>query len=126
MSHDSSRAKRAAAAAGLLCVGVVEHEPFREERRVVVEHRSVQEQIALAIHEDLRAVPFEHLVAEPGFLLPPERVTEAGTAAPLHADTETSLADALLGHHRPDLVGGGLGYLNHFNPESRISNPESQ
>src|SRR5437763_16474742 len=108
------RAEGTAAAAGRLRVRVVEDETLRQERRVVVERRAVEEEQTLLIDEDLRAVgPFEDLVPEPRRGVPPECVAEAGAAAPLHADTKTALADALLGHQRPDLLRGGLAYLDH-------------
>src|SRR5688572_20828706 len=50
-----SCSKGAPTAAGLLRIRVVEHEPFPQERGVVIERRSLEEQVALAIDEDLRA-----------------------------------------------------------------------
>src|SRR5687768_11373134 len=94
-----SCAERRAAAAGLLCVRVVEDETLGDERRVVVEHRPLEEQVALLVDEDLGAVgSLEHLVAKPRLALPGERVAETRAAAALHAHTQPSLADALLGH----------------------------
>src|SRR5687768_1614828 len=108
------RPKGRAAAAGLLRVRVVEDESLGDERRVVVENRAPEEQIALLVDEDPGALwPLEHLVAEAGLALPRERVAEARAAPALDAHTQPSLADALLGHQRFDLPGCGFGYLNH-------------
>src|SRR3954464_12122056 len=107
-------AEGAAAAARRLRVRVAEHKALRYQVRVVVEHRPVQEQQALLVDEDLGAVrPFEHFVAEPLLLLPRERIAQPRAAAALHADAQPALADALLGHQRPDLARGALADLNH-------------
>src|SRR4030095_10100660 len=90
---DASRAEGATATAGLLRVRVVEHEPLGQKRCVVVECGALQEQIALLVHEDLGAVALEDLVARPRFFFPRERVAQSGTAAALHADTKTTIAD---------------------------------
>src|SRR5262245_12050992 len=111
----ASRAEGTAAAAGLLRVRVVEHEALRKERGVVVERRAVQEEIALLVHENLGAVTFEDLVTETGHLLPGKGVAQARAATALDTDTQTAIADALLGHQRLDLVRRGIGNLNHGN-----------
>src|SRR5262245_59091718 len=90
-----SRAEGTAASTRLLRVRIVEHEAAGEKRRVVVERRGLQERVALPVDEDLRAVPLENLVAEPGHTLPAECVAQAGTAATLDAHTKPSIADAL-------------------------------
>src|SRR5262245_22363617 len=109
----ASRAEGTTAAAGLLRVRVVEHEALREERGVVIEGRALQEEIALLIHENLGAVTFEDFVAETGHLLPGKGVAQARAATALHTDTETAVADALLGHQRFDLVRRSVGDLDH-------------
>src|SRR5262245_11049242 len=82
-----------------LRVRVVEDESLADQVRVVVEHRAVQKQQALLVHEDLGALgALEHLVAEPGLLLPCERVAQPRTAAALDADAQAAIVDALLGH----------------------------
>src|SRR5688572_840656 len=107
-------AERAAAAAVLLGVRVVEDEPFAEQIGVVIERGAVEKEIALLVDEDLGAVgPLEHLVAKARLALPRKRVAEARAAAALDSHAEPSLADALLGHQRTDLLGGGLGDLDH-------------
>src|SRR6187402_1228163 len=79
----ASSSERAAATAGLLRVRVVEHEALCQERGVVVERRPLQNQVALLIHEDLRAVPLEHFVTEPWLPLPGERIAQPGAASTL-------------------------------------------
>src|SRR6185295_17168564 len=82
--------------------------------RVVVEHGAVEIEQALLVDVDLRAVgPFEDLIAEPGLLLPRERVAQPRAPAALHADAQPTFVDALLGHQRADLARGGLTDLNH-------------
>src|SRR5438128_10901623 len=67
----------AAAAAGRLGVRIVEHEPFADHVRVVVEHRAVQVQETLLIDENLRALrPLEDCVAQPRLFLSRERVAQ--------------------------------------------------
>src|SRR6185436_5300254 len=75
--------------------------------------------------EDLRALrTFEHLVPEPGLLLPGKRVAQSGTTATLHANAQTSVFDALLGHQRANLPGGNFTNLNHDNrPRPSRSQP---
>src|SRR5215813_5763643 len=125
LGEGGSRAERAAAAACLLRVRIVEHETPRQQRSVVVERRAVQEQQALAIDVDLRAVLLEDLIANPRLLLPGERVAQARTAAALHAHTETALVDALFGHQRLDLLRSGLADLNHeFNAQCSMLNAQ--
>src|ERR1019366_8806992 len=103
------------AAAGALGVRIVEHEPLREHVRVVIEHRAVQKQQTLLVDVDLRALgTVEHLVARPRLLVPRERVAQPRAAAAFDADTQSALADALLGHQRADLARGGFSNLNHF------------
>src|SRR5687768_11218784 len=51
-----SGSKGAPAAAGLLRVRVVKHESLREERRVVIEGGALEEQVALAVDIELRAL----------------------------------------------------------------------
>ena len=64
----ASCAERAAAAARLFRVRVVKDKTLREQRSVVVERRALQEEQALAVNEQFRAVrPFEYLVAQPLF-----------------------------------------------------------
>src|SRR5688500_19542992 len=83
--------KGTAAAAGLLRVGVVEDEALGQERRVVVERGAVEEQVALAVDEDLRALrPLEHFVAKTRFTLPAERVAQPRAATALHSHAQTS------------------------------------
>ena len=64
MAYLGLRSEGAAATAGLLRVRVVEHEALREERRVVIERRPVEKQIALLVDEDLRAMSLEDLIAK--------------------------------------------------------------
>src|SRR5690242_21943470 len=99
---DASRAERASTPARLLRVRVVEDKAPRQERGVVIERRSFEEQIALAIDVDLRAVSLEDLVAKPRFLLPGKRVAQARTPAAFHAYTKTAFVDALFRHQRLD------------------------
>src|SRR5262249_35101859 len=97
-----------------LGIRVVEHEPFAQQRRVVIERGAVQKQIAFAVDKDLRAFrTLEDLVAEPRLTLPGECVAEAGAAAAFHAYTKTAVGDALLGHQRLDLFRRGLADLDH-------------
>src|SRR5580704_5133995 len=111
-----SGAKRAAAAAGRLRVRVIEHEALADQARVVVEDGAVQVQQALLVDEDLRAVrPFEDLVADAGLLLPGEGVAQARAPAPLDADAQPALVDALLGHQLPDRARRRLTNLDHDN-----------
>src|SRR5256885_1019882 len=89
-------------------------EALRQKRGVVVERGPVQEQQALLVYEDPGAIrPLEYLVAESRLAIPRERVAQARAAAALDAHTKTAIADALLGHQRPDLLRGGLGDFNH-------------
>src|SRR5688572_14496705 len=101
------------APARLLRVGVVEHEAFAQQGRVVVERRAVEKQIALLVDEDLGAVPLEHLVAEARLFLPRERVAEARAAAAFDAHTKPTFRDALLGHQGLDLLRGDIGDFDH-------------
>ena len=65
----------------------------------------VQEQQALLVDEDLApSGPSNDLVAETRLPLPGEGVAQTRAAAALHADTQTAVADAFLGHQRPDLA----------------------
>src|SRR5258707_169432 len=81
----------AATAAGRFRVRVVEHEPFADQVRVVIEHRAVQKQQALLVDKDLRVLrPFKHLVTEARLPLPLERVAQARTAAALDADAQST------------------------------------
>src|SRR6187549_892268 len=109
----ASGAEGAAAAAGCLRVGVVEHEAPCQQRRVVVERRALQEHVALPVDEDLGAMTLEHFVAKPRHLLPAEHIAQSRAAAALHADTQTTIGNALLGHQRFDLLRRVAGYLNH-------------
>src|ERR1035437_10230196 len=110
-----SRAERAAAAAGAICVRIVEHEPLREHVRVVIEHRAVQKQQALLVDVDLRALrAIEGFVARPRLLVPRERVAQARAAAAFDADTQSALADALLRHQRGVLARGVFSNLDLF------------
>src|SRR5687767_12898884 len=120
----ASRAEGAAAPAGLLRVRIVEHEPLGQQRGVVVERGALQKQIALLVHEDLRAVALEDLIADPRILLPGERVAQPRAAATLDADTKTAFADALLGHQRLDLLCRAFANLDHVN--SQLPTPDSQ
>src|SRR5262245_2274122 len=117
LSEGGSRAEGAAATAGLLRVRIVEHEPLRQKRGVVVECRAFQKQIALLVDEDLRAIAFEDLVAGSGFLLPGERVAQPRAPAALDADTKTAIGDALPGHQRLDLLGSALTNFDHVNSQ---------
>src|SRR5258706_568166 len=83
-------AEGTAAAAGRLRIRVVEHEALRKKCGVVVQRRAVEEQQALPVDEDLRAVrPLEDLVAQPRLAVPRERVAETGAPTALHAHTKT-------------------------------------
>src|SRR5688572_7769442 len=83
-----SGAEGTAAAAVRLGVRVVEDEAFAEQVRVVVERRSVEEQMALLVDVDLRPLgALENLVAHPRLALPGERVAQPGAAAALDAHT---------------------------------------
>src|SRR5215831_675371 len=107
--------ERAAATAGGLGVRVVEDESLADEIRVVVQHGTVQKQQAFPVDEDLRAFrPLEDLVAGPRCPLPRERVAQARAAAALHADAQSALVDALLGHQRANLARRRFGDLNHY------------
>src|SRR3954464_654334 len=99
----SSRSEGTAAPARLLGVRIVEDESFRQQRRVVVEDRPLQEQIALAVDEDPGAVPLEHLVPEARVLFPGKGVAQSRAPAALDAHAQTTFADALLRHQRLDL-----------------------
>src|SRR5256712_3042695 len=115
LKKSALRAKGTAAAARRLGVRVVEHEPLADHVRVVVEHRAVEIQQALLVDVDLRAVgPLEDFVAKTRLLLPRERVAQPRAPAALHADAQSPLVDALLGHQRADLAGCGFADLNHF------------
>src|SRR2546425_8667011 len=115
LKKSALRAKGAAAAARRLGVRVVEHEPLADHVRVVVEHRAVEIQQALLVDVDLRAVgSFEDFVAKPRLLLPRERVAQPRASAALHADAQSAVVDAQLGHQRADLAGCGFADLNHF------------
>src|SRR5262245_7125143 len=98
LGEGGSRAEGAAATAGLLRVRVVEHEPLGQKRCVVVERGALEEQVALLVDKDLRAIAFEDLVASTGLLLPGERIAQPRATAAFDADTETAIGDALLGH----------------------------
>src|SRR3989442_4618525 len=115
LKKSALRAKGTAAAARRLGVRVVEHEPLADHVRVVVEHRAVEIQQALLVDVDLRAVgPLEDFVAKTRLLLPRERVAQPRASAALHADAQSALVDALLGHQRAHLARRGFGDLNHF------------
>src|SRR5258705_9617443 len=104
-----SCAEGTAATAGRLRVRVVEDEALRQKRGVVVERGPVQEQQALLVHEDPGAIrPLEYLVAESRLAIPRERIAQPRAAPTFYAHTKTAIADALLGHQRPDLLRGGL------------------
>jgi len=91
----------------------VKDEPFADQVRVVVENRSPQEQKALFIDEDLRAIgTLEHLVAEARFLVPRKRVAQTRAATGLDADTKTTLSEALTRHQRANPGRRGLRNLN--------------
>src|SRR5262245_30928452 len=110
----SLRPERAAAAAGGLGVRIVEDEPLADEIRVVVQHGAVQVQQALPVDEDLGAFrTLEDLVARSRDSLPGERVAQARAAATLHADAQSAVVDALLGHQRADFARRRFGDLNH-------------
>src|SRR5258707_8741853 len=113
LKKSALRAKGAAAAARRLRVGIVEYESLRDEVRVVVEHRAVEKQQALLVDVDLRAFrTFEHLVTQTRLPLPRERVAQPRTPAALHADAQSAVVDALLGHQGADLARGSLRNLN--------------
>src|SRR5258705_12024286 len=104
-----SCAEGTAATAGRLRVRVMEDEALRQKRGVVVERGPVQEQQALLVHEDPGAIrPLEYLVAKSRLAIPRKRVAQPRAAAAFDAHTKTAIADALLGHQRPDLLRGGL------------------
>src|SRR5207253_4595358 len=85
--------------------------------------RAVQEQQALLVDEDFRAVgSFEDFVAEPRLFLPRKGVAQARAAAAFDADAQSALADALLGHQRPDLARRALADLNHDRPIAGLQN----
>src|SRR5262245_55729198 len=105
LKKSALRAKGAAAAARRLGVRVVEHEPVADQVGVVVEHRAVEIQEALLVDIDLRAVgALEDLITQSRLLLPRERVAQPRASAALHADAQSSLVDALLGHQRANLA----------------------
>src|ERR1700704_2240446 len=112
-----SCAEGAAAAAGRLRVRVVENEALGQQRGVVIESRPLEEEQALLVDEDFRAVrSVEHLVAQTRLAFPRKGVAQARTAATLHAHTKTPIADALLGHQRSDLPRCPFANLDHFVP----------
>src|SRR5262249_28252736 len=110
-----------AASARRLRVGVVEHEAFRDEVRVVVEHRSVEIQQALLVDEDLGAFrPLESFVPQTRLPLPRERVAQPRTPAALDANAQSAIVDALLGHQRADLACRAFADLNHAHLRCRL------
>src|SRR5439155_8189044 len=124
LKKSALRAKGTAAAARRLCVRVVEHESLADHVRVVVEHGPVEIQQALLVDEELRALgSFEDLVAEPWLFLPRERIAQSRAAAAFHADAQSAVVDALLGHQRADLARGRLRNLNHVTPWVAAASP---
>src|SRR6185369_5228689 len=110
-----SGSEGASAPARRLRIGVVEHEAFRDEVRVVVEHRAVEKQQALLVDEDLGAFrPLEYFVPQTRLPLPRERVAQPRTPAALDANAQAAIVDALLDHQRADLPCGAFADLNHL------------
>src|SRR6188508_1573500 len=108
-------AERTAATAGRLRVRSVEAEAFAKQAGVVLEHRAVQVQETLLVDENFCAVgPLEDFVAEPRLSLPREGVAQARAAAAFHADPQTAVGDALLGHQRANLLRRGVRNLDHL------------
>src|SRR5438552_5708826 len=108
------RAEGAATAAGRFRVGVLEHESPGDEICVVLQHRAVQIQQAFFIDVQFRPErSLEHLVAQPGLLLPRKDVAQSRAATALDADAQPAIVDALIGHQGADLARGGFRDLNH-------------
>src|SRR6266478_4287516 len=101
----------AAAAAALHGVGVIEREAPLFQAVVEIEHRAVEEQLALAIDRHFDAVLLRQLVfGRVGFGVEAEAVLEAAATAAddAHAQ-ERRLGHFLLGHYPLDFFGGFFG-----------------
>src|SRR5262249_43283219 len=90
--------ERAAAAAALDDVRVVEDKPALLQAVVKVDHGAVEVRVELLVYGELHAVDVDHTVALGGLGVEVQAVREAGAAAPLHADAEDRpLGEVLVG-----------------------------
>src|SRR5213594_4689780 len=122
-----SRSEGASTAAGRFRVRIVEHEPFADHVRVVIEHGAVQKQKALLVDVNRRAFrPLEHFIAQARLLLPGKRIAQPRTPAALHADAQSALVEALPGHQRADLARRALADLDHVMPSAGLLLPPTR
>jgi hypothetical protein len=114
-SLHGSRRKRAATAAALFGVGIVEHKARMDQRIFPVQRHARQVQHAFGIDIDVDVFVVEYVVSRARFGIKLELVTQAGTAAAEHAQSQTA-ADALLLEGSPNLFNcfGCYGDHNGF------------
>src|SRR5207253_3044341 len=102
--------ERAAAAAALDDVRVVEDEPALLQAVVEVDDRAVEVRVELLVDRELDAVEVDDAVAVAGRRVEVQAVGEAAAAAPLDADAEDcALRRPLLLEDALDLAGRLLG-----------------
>jgi len=113
-----------AAAAGLLGVGILEHEARLHHRFGVVQHRAFQEEHALVVHDHLDALVLENLVlgGDVGLSVEVDLVGHARAAAPGHAQAQHAAPGiGLLLEKMSHAVGGALrNSYSHVYPSSLI------
>src|SRR6185503_11667970 len=114
--------ERGAAAAGGLGVRVDEAEPGACEPVAEIQRRSVQEERALAVHDDADAFLFVDLVSLRGVLLEVQIVRHAGAAAADHRDPQAVAEKPFLLHDLLDLLRRLVRDVNH-RPSVCASNP---
>ena len=87
---DRSDAERFAAAAGAVCVGVLEYEPFAFQALFEIELDAFQVYRGFTIHVKGDAVPFDHVVA----LSQPVKIQDVGqSGTPPAFDGQTDPGD---------------------------------
>src|SRR5271170_896722 len=69
---------------------ILEDEALLHQVLVIIQRRVVKVEIALGIHENTRAVFFEHFIAVARLGIQTHRVAQARTPAPLHAHAEST------------------------------------
>src|SRR5271155_2400739 len=107
--------KRTTASATPRRLGILEDEALLHQVLVIIQRGVVKIEIALGIHENARAVFFEHFIAVARFGIQAHCVAEPRTSAALHADAESTglgrhafFLQQLANFHR-----SFFGYVNH-------------
>src|SRR5271155_1181250 len=111
----NSGGKRTTASATPRRLGILEDEALLHQVLVIIQRGVVKIEIALGIHENARAVFFEHFIAVARFGIQAHCVAEPRTSAALHAHAESTGfgRHAFFLQQLANFYGSFLGYVNH-------------